>query len=219
MSKYFVLERSGILKLDVFESLAKRVRKEIMNSRPTPRLPEITCAASLAHHGLLGSVDWIRLGNVDLRDVDPTSVPAEHLTSLVSCVTGWVSIMKVSGCDLVTILDNVKSRVFRIIRQSLDSEETQAMVRAMESRVEMVKLNYEVKLDIRILMEHNGLGKCREGERYIDTADKYKKQLRTWATSRNWAVIREACMSCSPCGTSVVVLCRNLCQISIFKGQ
>ena len=45
-------------------------------------IPEIRAAASLAHHGLLGSVFemW-------LRDVDLTSVPAEHLASLASCVT------------------------------------------------------------------------------------------------------------------------------------
>ena len=136
---YIVVETRGILTLDVFETLARRVKVNILNRKS--ELPEIICAASLAHHGLLGSVDWIRLGNVDLRDVDPTSVPAEHLTSLVSCVTGWVSIMKVSGCDLVTILDNVKSRVLNIPNQSLGSEETQALVQAMESGVEEVGLN------------------------------------------------------------------------------
>ena len=50
-------------------------------------LPVITRAASLAHHGLLGSVR--RLG---LHDVDCTSVPAEHLASLVSSVRWSVTI-------------------------------------------------------------------------------------------------------------------------------
>ena len=206
-----LLETRGILDTGVIESLAQRVKKKISSF---PTLPVITCAASLAHHRLLGSVEEMRLCDVDL-----TSVPAEHLASLASCVTRCVYIWNISGCGLITILDNVKSKVLWIISQSLGSEETQALVRAIKSRVEMVKLNYEVKLDIRILVEYNGQGKCREVECYIDTADKYKKQLRTWATSRNWAVIREACMSCSPCGTSVVVLCKNLCQISIFKGR
>ena len=115
MSKYFVLERKGILTLEVFESLAERVRKEIMN----PRLPEIACAASLAHHGLLRSVEDLWLCNVDL-----TSVPAEHLASLVSIVTWKVYIKNVSGCDLVTILDSVNSplTVIDVIDQKSESD-------------------------------------------------------------------------------------------------
>ena len=35
------------------------------------------------------------------------------------------------------------------------SEETQALVRAMESRVEQVGLDFKVTLDIRDLMEYN----------------------------------------------------------------
>ena len=120
----------------MIESLAERVKKNISSF---PRLPVITCAASLAHHGLLSSVEEMRLCDVDL-----TSVPAEHLASLASCVTRCVYIWNISGCGLVTILDNVKSKVLWIISQSLGSEETQALVRAMESGVEIVKMNYKV---------------------------------------------------------------------------
>ena len=89
----------------------------------------IICAASLTHHGLLGSVKGLVL-----RD-DLTSVPAEYLASLAPCVTGSAYISDVSGCDLVTILDSVKSAGLWITSQSLDREETLALVRAMESRV------------------------------------------------------------------------------------
>ena len=106
-------------------------------------LPAITCAASLAHHGLLGSVWGMRLFDVDL-----TSVPAEHLASLVSSVTERVYIHNVCGCDLVTILDSVKSKVLGIWDQSLGSEETKALRRALVSRVERVALDIEVTLDI-----------------------------------------------------------------------
>ena len=79
--------------------------------------------------------------NMDLWNVDLTSVPAEHLASLASSVTRMVTIENISGCNLVTILDNVKSRVLNIPNQSLGSEETQALVQAMESGVEEVGLN------------------------------------------------------------------------------
>ena len=110
-SPIIVLETRGILTLDVFEKLAERIRG--MTSSPSMNLPAITCAASLAHHSLLGFVGQVRLGDVDL-----TSVPAEHLVSLASSARGGVVIKNVSGCDLVTILDNVKGMWVKTIIQS-----------------------------------------------------------------------------------------------------
>ena len=175
------LETRGILTLNVFEGLAVRVRAGLQWG-VTNLL--ISCAASLAHHGLLGSVDNMGLSNVDL-----TSVPAEHLASLVSSVTGRVHIGKISGCDLVTVLDSVKSkRLFFYNCQSLEREETRALVRAMESHVEIVMLN-KVRVDIRALMEYSGQGKCGLVE-CVDVHDRYRERLKTWATSRNWEVTR-----------------------------
>ena len=57
-----------------------------------------------------------------------------------------------SGCDLVTILDSTRSHGLLITEQSLSSEETQALVRAMESRVEDVELGYKMTLDIEALL-------------------------------------------------------------------
>ena len=121
-----------------------------------------------------------------LDDIDLTSVPAEHLASLASCVINKTDIRNVSGCDLVTILDNVKSEQLYIWRQSLGSEETQAMVRAMESGVECLELYKGVTLDIRVLRKYNGQGKCRRVDCYFDTANRYMEQLSTWAKSKNW---------------------------------
>ena len=146
-------------------------------------LPVITAAASLAHHGLLGSVDFLALGDVDL-----TSVPAQHLASLVSSVKENLVIGNVSGCDLVTILDSVKSDWLYIRRQKLGVEETQALVRAMDSGVKKLNLNVGVTLDIAWAMRYNGQGKCRKVECVLDTTRRYREQLRTWATSRKWKV-------------------------------
>ena len=156
----------------------------------------ITCAASLVHHGVLRSVRRIGLVRVDL-----TSVPTEHLASLVSSavslqaqtfprcsVRGSVTIKNVSGCDLVTILDSVKSKALSMGHQSLGSEETRALVRAMESRVEEVHLCSELTLDMRVLMEYNGQGKCTVVHFRKDFKDRYREQLKTWDTDldRNW---------------------------------
>ena len=57
--------KSGHLKKEVIESLAKRLIKKQKKGTKykyiTPHLPEITTAASLAHHGRLGSVHSIEL--------------------------------------------------------------------------------------------------------------------------------------------------------------
>ena len=53
-------------------------------------------------------------------------------------MTWLVSISNVSNCDIVSILDSIKIEGLWINSQTLSSEETQVMVRAMESHVERV---------------------------------------------------------------------------------
>ena len=183
-----LVEMEGILPSGVMESFAGEVEGWLVYQG---NLPLIACGVSLARHGLLRSLEEMTLGDQNDDVVDLNSVPAEHLASLVSSVTKWVGISNVVGCDLVTILDSVKSQELHIWHQSLGSEETQALVQAMESRVEKVKLWREVTLNIRILMDYNGQGKCWELECVCDTADKHKGQLRTWAMSRNWTVTHD----------------------------
>ena len=72
----------------------------------------------LAHHGLLSSVEQMWL-----EDVDLTSVPAEHLSSLAACVTWRTYVdMNVDNCDFISLLHNVKCERLGIIGQSLSSE-------------------------------------------------------------------------------------------------
>ena len=110
---------------------------------------KLMCAASLAHHGLLYSV-----ARLDLRDVDLSPVPAQHLASLASCVTRELSIRNVSGCDMVSILTSVKCQELHIRWQSLGREETKALVQAMETRVEKLILGEMVTLDPEALDEY-----------------------------------------------------------------
>ena len=71
-----------------------------------PSLPEmISCAASLAHHGLLKS-----LQNLKMIDVDLGEVPSHQLVALASCVRRSLWIQNVSGCDMAALLDSVKCR-------------------------------------------------------------------------------------------------------------
>ena len=160
----------------MIETLAKRIG-DGLGSVYKPLLPDIITAASMAQHKLLGSVKimW-------LEDVDLASVPAEYLASLASCVTERVYITNVSNCDIISILDNVKCEWLKIKNQRLSSAETQALVKAMESNVEMVILGSgdggEVSLDILALTQYSGEGKCWQVS-LRDTEDKYREEVRS----------------------------------------
>ena len=126
-------------------------------------LPNILTVTSLAHHGMLGSVEYLRLEGVDL-----SSVPTKYLASLASCVTRNFEIQRIGNSNLSTVLDNVKCIFLGICNQSLGSEETWALMRAMESRVEMVQLGLRAKLspNITAVTLYSGQGKCRMVEVY-----------------------------------------------------
>ena len=173
----FFQEAKGILQSNVIKNLAEKIL-----DKNFPRLPEITCAASLAYCGLLNSVDGMRLRGLDLA-----SVPAQHLASLVSCVTWNIEIRSdVSGCDLVSFLDSLKCE-WLYVGVSLDSDETKALVRAMESQVVNVRIRdvygNNMTLDITTLTKYSGKGKCSQIQCY---ERQFKEDMKTWAMSKKW---------------------------------
>ena len=102
------------------ESLAVKIQRQYH--------PNYQTLAILAHHGILISVQKLYIYE-DLASV-------KHLASLASCVTGSVFIDH-ENSELITILDNIQCEHVEI-NQSVNYQETQALVRAMESRVEWV---------------------------------------------------------------------------------
>ena len=177
----------GILNIEVIMNLATRVREEADGSLgPHPRYPPgLNCITSVA---FLVHLYQFKMGIIQLVDVNLSKVPTQHLVSLVSRVTNlWIT--DVTGCDLVALLESANCRILSIKRQSLGREETQALVRAMESRVEMVML-YDVKLDMETLPKYSGQGRCRflEAETYeITTGLNYTEKLKTWAKEKTWS--------------------------------
>ena len=141
---------------------------------------DLLCAASLVHHGLLRSVESLLL-----LDVDLSPVPDQQLVSLASCVTRYLNIKNVSGCDLASILSSLKCEQLIFTRQRVGRKETQALVQAMESGVKEVYIGYGVTLDIEALTDYSGQGVCREITLMGDTADRYREEPRTWIRSRN----------------------------------
>ena len=183
--KALELKNDGILHSDVIEKLAERCwYSEFYRSFPTPQ--QVACAGILAHEGLLRPVTWM-----SMRDINLSSIPAEHMAALVSNVTEKVDIYETAiGCDLVTIFNSVNiSCYFFIGIPTLNIDETQALVRAMETRVEMVCL--ELTLMPEVLAMYSGLGRCRKIKcrvRNWRLLDASRAMLREWARSKNWEV-------------------------------
>ena len=163
-------------------SLTKIAKGQVKRLFTISSLAEITKAAYLAHNRMLGSVkDTIY--NLVL-DMDLASVPAQHLASLASCVTWNLDIINISNCDIISILDNLKCERLSInSSQTLSSKENRALVRAMESRVELVVLGTrgEDCLDITALTQYSGQGTCGVVKCWYGTADRYREELSSWA--------------------------------------
>ena len=133
----------------------------------------IPCAASFAHHGLLKY-----LGTVYLRHINLSSVPAEHLASLVSIARTCISIRNMSGCSLVTILNNVRCEL-DISYQSLDREETEALARVIKGCGvdQSVYLGRSVKLDMSTLSGD-------KANVLVKHVDRYKKSCKVTKIQR-----------------------------------
>ena len=182
------LEDRGILPTQVITGLVEQVRARVATvgqfGASSPEV--ISCAASLAHHGLLTS-----LKRLAMCDVDLSKVPSHHLISLASCVTNILTIKNVRSFDLVALLDSVELEVMEISGQNLSTEETQALVRAMETRVKVTRLGHwhwmELTLDIDALTLYNGQGKC--GCITMDMSSPSsgtEEKLKNWRLGANW---------------------------------
>ena len=123
-----------------------------------------------------------------IGDIDLSCIPVQNLASLVACVRFSVSIENVRGCDLLKLLESVRSSRLNIYRQSLDTEETKTLVKALETYLELFAWSgygeQEVTLDITAMTQCSGLGKCKDMI-YMKGVT-YKEQFRTWAEGRDW---------------------------------
>ena len=169
------------------ESLAARIREDLGSLFHSTQLTEVITSASLAHQGLLGRVPALWLSDVDLA-----SVPAEHLASLASCVESNVGISNVCHTDLSSVLNSVNSDQLSIHSQTLSSEETRALVMAMETGVERLRLGCsgDVSLDIRALTRYSGQGRC-QNLMIWDSGDRYLEEVRSWAQRRDWDITHD----------------------------
>ena len=119
-----------------------------------PPLSQVASAAALARQGFLTSVR-----SLALVDVDISGVPTEDLAKLLGCVTESVIIENLRG-DVTSVFSNINCVILVIDKMSLSPVDTQALVSAMDTRVEEINLHEGVTLDLETLTQYDGTGKC-----------------------------------------------------------
>ena len=121
-----------------------------------------------------------------------TDIPRDQMEKLASIVTERVWIHNMTHADqLGGILASVKLPVLGLYYMRLNQAETQALVTAMRDRVERVRLEYAVTLDIEELTQYDGQGRCWELRVWRDTRERYWDRLRRWAADKGWRVRRD----------------------------
>ena len=183
--KHFLLisVKIGILDNGEIQQLAFRIKHEIDYSEGGS-LALLTCGAALTYRGLIKEIQELRLDEVNL-----STIPTTHLISLISSVTRILDVdHNVTGCDLVTILDSLQCPEIGLRCNSLGRVEAQALVRAMESRVETLYLQDVMDMDINIrdLTKYSGQGRCS----FISCEDvndlNFIVELLRWGMEKEW---------------------------------
>ena len=181
-----------ILKSDVERRVANI--RAIFDPHPFPlKVKNIADAASLAHHGFLGSVRGLRLKLV--------TIPVENLASLVACAHEKVRIESVNVSNLIPILDTVQCEYLSITNQVMGIRETQALVRAMMTRVRKVSVGlyragvygYQEADLVEELTKYDGKGKCEKVDflemNYLEIQNRY--DIEQWVRDCEWQVLAD----------------------------
>ena len=152
-----------------------------------PSGAELKTAAQLAQEGYLSTVKNMRIYHRDISEIS-----SDDMGKLVSIVTDQVDIARITPVSqLGVILASVQSKelqlgtkfgLLKVWGYSLNEENTRALVTAMRSRVQTVRLE-EITLDLELLTDYDGQGHCTRLEMWPGQA-----WLQRWAWDRGWTV-------------------------------
>ena len=155
---------TGNLQSEVMAEFAREIEKshsDIIITRDTGNQEENEKAIALSNLLSLGVIETVK--HLRLHPENLRSLPGNHLQTLVSCVTESISIGKATNQDMAILLDNIQCKELYLVKQTLNQEETEALVQAMTSRVEIVQLFTDcVRMDLDTLRKYKGGGKCKE---------------------------------------------------------
>ena len=146
-----------------------------------PSEDELKTAAQLAQEGYLSSVKKMNIVNRNISEIS-----SDNMAKLASIVTDFVNIDNMTpSTQLGTILASVQSEDLYLGTMSLNKKNTQALVTAMRTRVQYVKLYGNVTLNPKILSTYDGQGRCTGLDVRVS---RYWSRLSRWARDKGWRV-------------------------------
>jgi len=161
---------NGNLQSAVMAELAREIeRSTIIITGDPKQLEKAITLSNLFSLGVIESVQHLDLElNPGISSLDLGSLSGNHLLTLVSCVTESITIRDVTNYDVTTLIESVRCKELILSGKKLNQEETEALVRAMTTRVEIVQLDmdavgldYSVSLDFDTFTNYTGDGICR----------------------------------------------------------
>ena len=180
---------------------AHEIAKIFEKSRPINREKKIASVASLAYHGVLQEVSRLSLcssmydeafQNTHFEPLDLGFVPGDQLKALVPCVSDYIEIINVTGYNVTRLLDSVCCSRLKVT-QKLNQEETNALVRAMSTRVDEVYLGGDGghSLDVDTLTQYKGDGKCSVICCNLPNEWIGVERTERWARMMNWSAEKD----------------------------
>jgi len=190
--KTLSLVESGNLQMHDPEEI-EEIHELYKNSRD-----KILSLASFAYHGVLQQVSELSLCREGGGVVDLGFVPTDHLRTLIPCVKERIDMGNVTGYDVTSFLDSVNCTNL-LLKPTLNQEETDALVRAMNTRVDHVSLadlgslSFDVDT-LRSLTKYKGDGKCSTINCFWYEPNGWQQQpviewAEQWARRMNWSVV------------------------------
>ena len=162
---------NGNLQSEVMAELAREIERSCSTIFISGDPKQAIALSNLLSLGVIESVQHLDLElNPGISSLDLGSLPGNHLLTLVPCVTESITIRDVTNYDVTTLIESVRCKELILSGQKLNQEETEALVRAMTTRVEILQLDmdavgldYSVSLylDFDTLTNYTGDGICR----------------------------------------------------------
>ena len=136
---------NGNLQSEVMAELAREIERScsfIIITGDQKKIEKAVAVSNLLSLGVIETVQHLKLQpeiSSWNQEFDLGSLLGNHLQTIVSCVTESITIRHVTNPDVATLLDTVHCKELLLASQKLD--ETEALVRAMTERVEIVRLD------------------------------------------------------------------------------
>ena len=141
---------------------------------------DLHLASSLVQAGLLTSVKGMWLSNLNIHGEEISQL------TLPTC-DGTVELERLSG-DISQLLPLISCNELVIRYTNLSGNETESLVKCLNTNMSVLLLNNNTTVDISVLSQYNGTGKCGYVWCYYDSYDSYRGQVTQWARNKRWKV-------------------------------